>query len=79
VNATAVTLGVWHRLEWHANVRTGLLEWWLDGILQGRHTDVMNVYDFDVFKLSPTWGGNSGARKRETDHYWFDHIHLSVR
>ena len=26
-----------------------------------------------------TWGGNSGARKRETDHYWFDHVHLSSR
>jgi hypothetical protein len=79
VNATVVTLGAWHRLEWHANIRTGILEWWLDGVLQGRHTDVTNAYDFDVFKLSPTWGGNTGARKRETDHYWFDHVRLSVR
>ncbi len=59
--------------------RTGTLEWWLDGVLQGRHTDVRNSYDFDVFKLSPTWGGNTGARKRETDHYWFDHVRLGVR
>ncbi len=79
VTATAVALGRWHRIEWHSNIRTGLLEWWLDGILQGRHEDVKNAYDFDVFKLSPTWGGNTGARKRETDHYWFDHVRLSVR
>jgi hypothetical protein len=79
VNATVVALGVWHRIEWHSNIRTGTLEWWLDGVLQGRYTDVTNTYDFDVFKLSPTWGGNTGARKRETDHYWFDHVRLSVR
>ena len=79
VNATPVVLGAWHRIEWHADVGTGLLEWWLDGVLQGRHRDVTNTYPFDVFKLSPTWGGNTGARKRETDHYWFDHIRLSVR
>jgi hypothetical protein len=79
VNQTVVALGEWHRIEWYANVRTGTLEWWLDGVLQGRHTDVRNTYDFDVFKLSPTWGGNTGARKRETDHYWFDHVRLSVR
>ena len=76
---TVVALGAWHRIEWHSNVRTGALEWWLDGVLQGRYTDVTNAYDFDVFKLSPTWGGNTGARKRETDHYWFDHVRLSVR
>jgi hypothetical protein len=79
VNQTVVALGKWHRIEWSANVRTGTLEWWLDGVLQGRHTDVTNAHDFDVFKLSPTWGGNTGARKRETDHYWFDHVRLSIR
>ena len=77
--ATEVTLGVWHRIEWHANRSTGTLEWWLDGVLQGSHTDVRNDYPFDMFQLNPTWGGNSGARKRQTDHYWFDHVRLSVR
>jgi hypothetical protein len=79
INATIVTLGAWHRVEWYANVGTGTLQWWLDGTLQGSHTDVTNAHDFDVFKLSPTWGGNTGARKRETDRYWFDHLRLSVR
>jgi len=79
VHATVVTLGAWHRVEWYSNVSTGSLKWWLDGELQGQHTDVTNPREFDVFKLSPTWGGNTGARKRETDHYWFDHLRLSVR
>jgi hypothetical protein len=78
-NATGVTLGVWHRIEWYSQLSTGTLKWWLDGVLQGNHSDVRNSYDFDVFKLSPTWGGNTGAQKRQTDHYWFDHLHLSAR
>ena len=48
-------------------------------LLQGRHTDVYNEYPFDIVKLSPTWGGNTGARKRQTDHYWYDHIRISAR
>jgi hypothetical protein len=77
--ATVVTLGVWHRIEWYCHLRTGTLKWWLDGALQGNHSDIRNSHKFDTFKLSPTWGGNSGARKRQTDHYWFDHVHVSVR
>jgi hypothetical protein len=72
-----VTLGQWHLIEWYSNVSTGVLKWWLDGVLQGSHSNVKNSYDFDMFQLSPTWGGNSGARKDQTDHYWFDHVHLS--
>jgi len=79
VNATLVTLGAWHRIEWYCNLGTGTLKWWLDGVLQGSHSDVRNAYNFDMFQFSPTWGGNSGAQKRETDHYWFDHVHLSTR
>lgn len=78
VNATSVTLGVWHRVEWYCELPTGTLKWWLDGVLQGSYTDVRNSHEFDMFQFSPTWGGNSGAHKRETDHYWFDHVHLSV-
>jgi hypothetical protein len=79
VNATLVTFGVWHRIEWYARLSTGTLKWWLDGVLQGSHNDVRNPVRYDLFELSPTFGGNTGARKRETDHYWFDHVHLSVR
>jgi hypothetical protein len=78
VNATAVALGVWHRIEWHAT-KTGTLQWWLDGVLQGSYSDVRNSYHFDMFQFSPTWGGNTGARKSQTDHYWFGHVRLSAR
>ena len=79
VNATAVTLGAWHQIEWYCQLSSGTLKWWLDGVLQGSHGDVRNPFNFAMFQFSPTWGGNSGARKRETDRYWFDHVHLSVR
>lgn len=78
VNATIVTLGQWHRVEWYAT-KAGTLKWWLDGVLQGSYTNVTNAFNFDMFQFSPTWGGNIGARKRETDHYLFDHVHLSTR
>jgi hypothetical protein len=79
VNSTVVTLGAWHRVEWYADASTGALKWWLDGLLQGSYTDVRNRFEFDMFQFSPTWGGNTGGRKRHTDHYWFDHIYLSTR
>ena len=78
VNATVVTLGVWHRVEWYAN-KAGTLQWWLDGVLQGSYSDAGNSYNFNMFQFSPTWGGNVGAQKHQTDHYWFDHVHLSIR
>ena len=78
VAQTVVTLGRWHRIEWYSNLSTGALKWWLDGELQGSHDDVRNPVPFDMFQFSPTWGGNTGAKKRQTDHYWFDHLRLSV-
>ncbi len=77
-DATVVTLGEWHRIEWYSNLSTGTMQWWLDGVLQGSHDDVRNSHAFDMFQFSPTWGGNTGAKKRQTDHYWFDHLRLSV-
>jgi hypothetical protein len=79
VNSTRVTLGAWHQVEWYVQLSSGTLKWWLDGVLQGSHSDVRNPSSFDMFQISPTWGGNTGARKRETDHYWFDHLHVSAR
>jgi hypothetical protein len=78
VNATPVTLAVWHRIEWYTDVASGVMKWWLDGVLQGSYTDVKNGFNFDEIKFSPTWGGNAGARKRQTDHYWFDHVRISI-
>ena len=74
-----ITLGQWHLIEWYCNLDTGALKWWLDGALNGDHTGVTNTHGFDMFQFSPTWGGNIGAQKSQTDHYWFDHVHLSAR
>jgi hypothetical protein len=79
VTATQVTLGTWHRVEWYSSRLTGVNRWWLDGVLQGDHSDVRSPVRFDMFQFSPTWGGNAGALKRQTDHYLFDHVRLSVR
>ena len=79
VNATVVALGAWHLVEWHSDLERGVLEWWLDGAIQGRYDNLRNDHAFDMFQFSPTWGGNSGALKRHADHYWFDHVYLSVR
>ena len=84
VNATAISLGQWHLVEWHMKYATtpggsdGVLEWWLDGVLQGRYTTVQTPADagFYEFKFSPTWGG-VGDLKTETDYYWVDQVHLS--
>jgi hypothetical protein len=77
--ATAVTLGVWHRVEWHMST-TGLVEWWLDGVLQGRYTGIQysSTSGFSMFQFSPTWGGVDGS-KGEADHYWYNAVHLSGR
>jgi uncharacterized protein YjdB len=78
VTTTAVTLGVWHRIEWHMKT-TGLLEFWLDGVLQARYTSVQYPSTgFDTFEFSPTWGG-IGSTKGESDHYWYNAVHLSGR
>jgi len=79
VNATVVSFGTWHKVEWYANRSTGVLKWWLDGLLQGSYTNARNKYPFDEVQFSPTWGGNIGAQKQETDHYWYDQVRVSRR
>lgn len=79
INATPVALGSWHFVEWYVQLASGTVKWWLDEQLQGHHTDVRNDVAFDMFQISPTFGGNTGAMKRQTDHYYFDHLRLSIR
>jgi hypothetical protein len=77
--ASTVTLGAWHVVEWHMRYSPSLLEWWLDGALQGRYTTVNYPVDpgFGSFSFSPTWGGYSpGVTKIEQDKYWFNHVRL---
>jgi hypothetical protein len=79
VDASVVTLGAWHRIEWYQDLDAGTLKWWLDGTLRGSHTGVTNAASFDMFQFSPTFGGNLGAVKAQTDHYWYDHARISAR
>ena len=85
INQTAVTLGTWHRIEWHLKYASsagadGLVEWWLDGVLQGRYTNLRTPGDqgFTVFQFSPTWGGVGGT-KNQDDYFLFDHVRISTR
>lgn len=78
VTTTPITLGVWHRIELYMKKSPSTLKWWLDGILQGNYSSVSwPAQNFDEFQLAPTWGGNVGDVKTETDYYWYDHVRLS--
>src|SRR5882724_8681251 len=83
VAATPVTLGVWHQLEWHVRYSStpvtsdGVTEWWLDGVLQGRYTDLrMSGLGFSEFQIAPTWGGMDET-KSEVDMFCFYHARVS--
>jgi len=86
VTTSPVTLGVWHKIEMHAKYASsaggsdGIVEWWMDGVLQGRYTNVNTPSDagFQEFQISPTWGGLGGT-KTENDYYMYDDVHLSRR
>ncbi len=79
VTPTLVTLGSWHRVEWYSNVSSGVVKWWLDGNLQGSYTGpAVNAYPFDMVQFSPTWGGCCSETKDQRDHYYFDHVKVSV-
>ena len=86
VTTTTVMLGTWHRVEWHlryasaAGGSDGLVEWWLDGILQGRYSNVQTPSDsgFTEFQRSPTWGGVGGV-KSEADYFLYDEVNISTR
>jgi Bacterial Ig-like domain (group 3)/Bacterial Ig domain len=78
-----IVLGEWHRIEILIRPSTtatsgdGVLRWWLDGTLLGDYTTVNYPQcPWDVVAFSPTWGG-VGDTKTETDHFWYDHAHLS--
>jgi hypothetical protein len=85
VHDTPIALGKWHRIEWHVKYATaggadGVVEWWLDGELQGRYTDVRTPADrgFVEYQISPTWGGLGGVKSTD-DSYSYDHLKISRR
>lgn len=86
VAATPVSLGAWHQLEWHVRYAgpdtsaAGLVEWWLDGALQGRYADLRTPggAGFTEFQIAPTWGGMGGV-KTENDHICVDQAEVRGR
>lgn len=86
LTATPVALGAWHQIEWYVKYasgdssRDGVTAWWLDGIPQGRYTDLRTPPGpgFIEFQIAPTWGGMEG-QKNEVDWYCFDQARVSGR
>jgi hypothetical protein len=85
-NQTPVSLGRWHRLEWHiklpsaAGARDGEFRWWLDGVLSGEYTGLGDCLGqrFEYMEIAPTFGGGADT-KRQADYLRFDHMHVSGR
>jgi len=79
-----VTTGAWHSVELHrrssttATSQDGLVEWWLDGTLVGRHTDVnVGQFPFLAVKLEPDWASVAHP-KVEMDYVWMDRVALCI-
>ncbi|HEU4891293.1 MAG TPA: hypothetical protein VFT47_07070 [Vicinamibacterales bacterium] len=62
-NATPIYYGRWYRIDWHVRWSTapgaadGLLRWWVDGVLNGNHFDVVfpaGATAFHQFEFAPT-------------------------
>lgn len=87
VMPTPVTLGRWHQIEWYvrysttATSRDGVVRWWLDGVLQGVHTDLQMPGDLGVteYTIRPVWGGAEGDAKTHTDSFSYGHVRISAR
>ena len=84
VDTTEIALGEWHRIEIHAkysegSAANGVLLWWVDGRLNGAYHNLKMAPDdgFRYLQIAPTFGGNTGELKLQTDHYWFDHVRVS--
>jgi hypothetical protein len=84
VDTTVVALGEWHRIEIYAkyslgDAANGVLQWWVDGQLNGYYRNLRMVPDggFRYLQIAPTFGGNTGDVKLQDDYYWFDHLRVS--
>jgi hypothetical protein len=75
---TPVAINRYYLIEWFQDILTGELRWWVDGVLQGEYYDVPHTEPFVDFRFSPTFGGNSGATKQRTDHFYFANVILSI-
>jgi TolB protein len=83
--------GNWYRIEVYFKGSTtptsqdGIVRWWATkrGDVTSTQVGDYTTANFDArafaeFVIGPTWGGNSGARKTQTDYYWYDHAYVSA-
>jgi hypothetical protein len=80
--ATAVTPGRWYRMEWYLRhpsapaAADGVMQWWVDGALNGDYTDVrFPPGGFVQFELAPTLQHPPPAEQ----YMYLDHVRISVR
>jgi hypothetical protein len=67
------------KVEWFTDRLTGEMWWCVNDEEQGRYANVTNGHAFDLISISPTFGGNSGARKTYTDWLKFSDMYVSGR
>ena len=86
VASTQIIPGRWYRLEVYmkkasaTGASDGILRWWVDGVLQGNHTNArLRGQPFSEFHLNPVFGGGSGTTKPRDEYIRFDHIFISGR
>jgi len=87
ITATPVGLGTWHQIEWYVRYssnpssRDGVVQWWLDGVLQGEYTDLQMPPDagFTQYTIRPVWGGGVGDTKKQMDSFSYGRVHISKR
>lgn len=77
IASVPIVMGQWHLVEWQIEYNTttnpanGIVEWWLDGKLVGKYTDVLFPrIALEEYQISPTWGGAPDVKK-QTDYFWF--------
>ena len=87
ITATPVGLGTWHQIEWYVRYssnpssRDGVVQWWLDGVLQGEYTDLQMPPDagFTQYTIRPVWGGAEGDTKQQQDSFAYGRVYISKR
>jgi hypothetical protein len=59
---------------------TGIVRWWVDGVLQGdgRNVSWLNGTGFAALHIDPIWGG-TGDAKLKNDFFMYDHVYVSKR